>query len=298
MRRKLPSLFFAGLLAVVGVVGANAQETKCAEGDHDCRIAELEKALKADKKNNEINYNLGLEYQNKGDHKKAIAYYDAYLKAGGRTPEMTAEGHNNRAIAYRASGEDDKALADYNKAIELDPSNANFYVNRGNLLKASGEADGAIRDYSKAIELKPDHLNAYINRGVAYNDKQDREKAIADYTKAIEIDPTQVQSYYNRAVAYTAMQKFGQALPDLNKFIEAGTATPEALSDAYLNRGIVQYYAGDVEKAIADMTKAIELNPKQINAYRGRAMLYREQNKNDLADADEKRAEDISKGRP
>ena len=94
------------------------------------------------------------------------------------------------------------------------------------------------------------------------------------------------------------MQKFEQALPDLNKFIEAGTATPEGLSDAYLNRGIVQYYAGEVDKAIADMSKAIELNPKQVNAYRGRAMLYREQKKNDLADADEKRAEEISKGRP
>src|SRR5690606_14497758 len=108
MRRILSSLFIAGFLGLFGAIGVQAQETKCAEGDHDCRIAELEKALKADKKNNEINYNLGLEYQSKGDHKKAISYYDVYLKAGGQTPAMTAEGHNNRAIAYRASGDEDK----------------------------------------------------------------------------------------------------------------------------------------------------------------------------------------------
>ncbi|HSI88188.1 MAG TPA: tetratricopeptide repeat protein, partial [Pyrinomonadaceae bacterium] len=261
MNKTIADIVAFALLLAVFAAGVAAQESKCAETDHDCRIAELEKALKADKGNNEINYNLGLAHQNKGDHKKAISYYDVYLKTGGKTPQMTAEGHNNRAIAYREIGNDDPALADYNKAIELDGANPNFYVNRANLLKARGDADGAIRDYSKAIELKPDHINAYINRGVAYNDKQDRDKAIADYTKAIELDPQQTQAYYNRAVAYTAMQSFDKALPDLNKFIDSGEPPPAMLSDAYLNRGIVQYYVGDLAKAVADMTKSIELNP-------------------------------------
>ena len=283
------------LLVAVFAIGAFGQESVCAETDFDCQIVELEKAQKADKTNNEINYNLGLAYQNKGEHKKAISYYDVYLKTGGKTPQMTAEGHNNRAIAYREVGNDESALTDYNKAIELDAGNPNFYVNRANLLKAQGDADGAIRDYSKAIELEPDHVNAYVNRGVAFNDKQDREKAIADYSKAIELDPKQTQAFYNRAVAYTAMQTFDKALPDLNKFIDSGEPPPLMLSDAYLNRGIVQYYLGDIEKAVADMSKSIELNPKQVNAYRGRAMLYREQKKDDLADADEKKAAELSK---
>jgi tetratricopeptide (TPR) repeat protein len=298
MKKTITEWAFTALLVTIFAAGAFGQESQCAETDYDCRIAELEKALKADKKNNEINYNLGLAHQSKGDHKKAISYYDTYLKGGGATPEMTAEGHNNRAIAYREVGNDDSALADYSKAIELDASNANFYVNRANLLKARGDVDGAIRDYNKAIELNPEHANAYVNRGVAYNDKQDREKAIADFTKAIEVDPNQIQAYYNRAVAYTAMQAFEKAMPDLNRYIEAGGINPAALSDAYLNRGIVQYYAGDLDKAIADMSKSIELNSGQINAYRGRAMLYREQNKNDLAAADEKKAEELSKAKP
>ena len=64
-----------------------------------------------------------------------------------------------------------RALADCNKAIELDPKLAGAYSNRGVAHLEKGELDRAIADCNKAIELDPKLAEAYNNRGAAYIEK-------------------------------------------------------------------------------------------------------------------------------
>jgi tetratricopeptide (TPR) repeat protein len=63
----------------------------------------------------------------------------------------------------------DKALDAINKAIELDPTVANNYINRGNAYDSLGNYKQAIADYDKAIELNAEFALAYYNRGLAYS---------------------------------------------------------------------------------------------------------------------------------
>ena len=93
----------------------------------------------------------------------------------------------NRGIAYSDQGLHDRAIQDYDKAIELKPDFADAYNNRGNAYADKGAYDRAIQDYDKAIELKPDFADAYNNRGNAYADKGAYDRAIQDYDKAIEL---------------------------------------------------------------------------------------------------------------
>ena len=58
----------------------------------------------------------------------------------------------------------ERSIEDYDKAIELDPNDAEAYNNRGNSYSDLGQYQRAIEDYDKAIELDPDYAEARIHR--------------------------------------------------------------------------------------------------------------------------------------
>ena len=64
------------------------------------------------------------------------------------------------------------------------------YTNRGNAYDDKGEYDLAIADFNKAIALNPNDAYAYNNRGVTYEKNGDKDQAIADFRKTLEIDPS------------------------------------------------------------------------------------------------------------
>ena len=63
------------------------------------------------------------------------------------------------------------------------------YLHRGDAYFEKEEYDKAIAEFSRAIELDPNYAEAYYKRGVAYLRKDKYDEAIADLTKAIELDP-------------------------------------------------------------------------------------------------------------
>ena len=93
------------------------------------------------------------------------------------------------------------AIADYTKAISLNPDYAKAYNNRGISKDDLKDYYGAIADYTKAISLNPDYADAYNNRGAAKGGLKDYYGAIADYTKAISLDPDNASAYKNRGIA-------------------------------------------------------------------------------------------------
>ena len=62
-------------------------------------------------------------------------------------------------------------------------------MNRGNAKDELKQYSEAIADYDKAIELDPNFAAAYTNRGTAKAQLKQYSEAIADYDKAIELDP-------------------------------------------------------------------------------------------------------------
>ncbi len=102
--------------------------------------------------------------------------------------------HKETVTAYK-KGNFDPALADFNKAIELDPKYALAYNGRGNVYDEKGNRDQAIADFTKAIELNPKYYEAYGSRSLAYSLQKNYDKAIADDLKQIELDPKQGAGY-------------------------------------------------------------------------------------------------------
>ena len=126
-----------------------------------------------------------------------------------------ADAYNNRGLDYANLGKYDKAIEDFNKAIELNPDLAVAYYNRGNTYVELGEYDRAIKDYDKAIELNKDYAVAYNNRGFAYVGLGKYNRAIEDFNKAIKLNPDDAKAYYNRGLAYAELGEHERAREDM-----------------------------------------------------------------------------------
>jgi len=129
--------------------------------------------------------NRGIEKGKKGDLDGAIADFDRAIKLN---PKDDAP-YYNRAQARRLKKDAAGAIADYTKAIELGSTNPAAYNNRGNARSENKDLDGAIADYTRAIELKPDYARAYYNRAFTKETKGDKTGAEADFKMARKLDP-------------------------------------------------------------------------------------------------------------
>ncbi|MDR1898454.1 MAG: tetratricopeptide repeat protein [Treponema sp.] len=197
-----------------------------------------------------------------------------------------AKAYNSRGVAYDSKGEYDRAIADYNQAIRLDPNNASAYNNRGNAYYAKGEYDRAIDDYGRAIRLDPDYANAYNNRGNVYYFKGEYDRAIDDYDRAIRLDPNDANAYNNRGAAYYAKGEYDRAVADYGQAIRLD---PNGAA-AYMNRGNAYYDKKDYDRAIADYNQAIRLHPNGAAAYNSRGNAYWMKRDKDRARADWRKA--------
>jgi len=171
--------------------------------------------------------NKGMVCLHQGNYDQAIAEFNKAIELNSRLPHA----YNNRGIAYWRKGNYDQALADFTKSIEISPNNATSYVGRGSVYGDKGNYDQAISDFNKAIDLDPNIADTYYNRGSIYHDKGDYTKAISDYSKAIEIKPIWPQLYHNRAIAYYYTQEYEKAWADVRKAKELGhKINPELVS--------------------------------------------------------------------
>jgi len=181
----------------------------------------------------------------------------------------------NRGIAWARKGNFDRALADFNEAIQRNPQDARAYFNRGGVWLRKNAFDRAIADYSEVIGLNPHDAplqvcnpdgvrcgrmdaTAYKNRGIAWGQKGDHDRAIADFAEAIERDPQDAQSYFNRGFTWGQKGDFDRAIPDLD---EAIRLNPQ-FAHAYYVRGLVWTKKGERDRANADFSEASRLNPK------------------------------------
>src|SRR6188472_2576421 len=93
--------------------------------------------------------------------------------------------HSNRGIAYGKGGDYDRAIADFDAALRINPNHVRAYLNRGNANFARGDYDRAITDFGNAIRLEPKNVTTVMSRATAYEAKGDFGRAIADYDQAL-----------------------------------------------------------------------------------------------------------------
>ena len=185
--------------------------------------------------------NRGIEKAKNGDLDGAIADFN---RAAELNPKDDAP-YYNRAQARTLRNDTAGAIADYTKAIELGSTNPAAYNNRGNARAETKDRDGAIADYTRAIELKPDYARAYYNRATLRKEKGDKAGAAADFKRAQKLDPGLVR---------------GGSAPDSNSNHDTGngeaTGTTVSLLDGKLKLDIQPDFSRDADDPKSPKTLA------------------------------------------
>ena len=92
--------------------------------------------------------------------------------------------------------------------------------------------EDAIADYNRAIEINPNYGGAYMNRGVVYARMGKYDQAISDISRGIDIDPKNGEMFFNRAVTYFHTKEYDKAWDDVSKAQDFGWKVhPDFLND-------------------------------------------------------------------
>jgi tetratricopeptide (TPR) repeat protein len=135
-----------------------------------------------------------------------------------------------------------------------------IYFVRGRVHSALEKYEEALADFSRALELNPEEAAYYSNRSKAYFQLEKYEEALADYSRAIELNPEEADYYSDRGRAYRQLKKYEEALVDFNRALELD---PE-LEWAYARRGLTYLWLRNEKQAIADYTSSWELNTTNV----------------------------------
>ena len=133
----------------------------------------------------------------------------------------------------------EEALAAIEKAISLQPDNANYYSEKGTIL-AKLERDGAAEEaFNQALSINPGS-SFYNNRGILYFNQAKLELALSDYDKAIELDPNYAPAYGSLGALHIELGNIKKARFNLEKaqqlFTAQGNTAGAEQVEAYIQK--------------------------------------------------------------
>ena len=166
----------------------------------------------------------------------------------------------NAATALMKNNRFSEAVAEWRKALELDPDDGKAHFNLAYALNETNELDAAVAEYTKASVLTPDQPVVFASLALAEAQAGRLDDAIADYRKALALDPT------NPAVEAdlgTVLSGKGLSAEGLEHLEKAVALNPE-MSDAHNKLATVLAKAGRNAEATAHLERAVALTPDSL----------------------------------
>ena len=95
------------------------------------------------------------------------------------------------------------------------------YATRGQVLVRSGKNEEALAEFDRALALDPYNVQALYGRGLIYQGEKQYQQAIEDFTAANGLTPQKVEPLLGRATSYLAIDKAREAAADLDEAVQA-----------------------------------------------------------------------------
>jgi tetratricopeptide (TPR) repeat protein len=160
-----------------------------------------------------------------------------------------------RSYLNEQMGNYEAAMADANRAVELNPSQAVGLAHRANIEMRRNDLHSAIIDLSTAIDLDPLRASFYNNRACVYIMNKQFAEARTDLAHALKIDPSLVEAYADMGEVLYKTNDFANAI----KFCTAAISRDPSFADPYFYRGSAYFKLGNKAQAQLDLSKAKQL---------------------------------------
>jgi tetratricopeptide (TPR) repeat protein len=232
-------------------------------------------------------FRLGVQKGVEHDFQGALHHFTEAIELN----PIYAEAFLYRGLAYNEVNGFDAAIKDLTICIELDPKfsdQAHFF--RGIAKVGLGNYNGAIQDFTTAIQLNPDFI-AFFRRGQANMFLEEYARALQDFEIALRLNPSLTEGYLYRGMALYHLGLNTEALKDLSR----ATTDMKSNTDAFYFSALARIAIKDYYASIRDLDKAIELNPQMAEAYKARALAYKETGNNVKAKEDIDAFENLTK---
>ena len=190
--------------------------------------------------------------------------WDQAIKA-----QPSSVAYTGKAMVMVDNKQYDEAIKYYSKALELDPTYHEAYLRRGNIYMELNKLELAYNDYRTALQLKPSYSVAVANMGGLLGRMGKYDSALVYLDKGLALNADYKEAYKNRGLTHENLQHYHEAIKDFEKFLEYEPAN----ADVYNEIGRCYQLAGDFEKSIPPITKAISIN-QSPSYYLNRAIAY------------------------
>ncbi|MCY7272928.1 MAG: tetratricopeptide repeat protein, partial [Phormidesmis sp. CAN_BIN44] len=212
------------------------------------------------------NANLGYSYVNGGAMMSLVNNSIVPFFARTKLPDsITTPLSSIRSISGASSVTPEKIQSEGFMALATTrtaPITASELIELGQQKLDEEKVDGAIANFTRALRLEPSNADAYTARADARLD-EDAAGAFDDYTQALRIDSKNINAYSGRSFIKEQRFDYGGALQDLDQAIQLESNN----SDFYLRRSKIRTVQEDYRGAIADATQAIRLVPESDASY-------------------------------
>ncbi len=197
---------------------------------------------------------------------------EVFHKAVKRHPDVP-DTYLARGMVYWAYyNEYELALEDFEKVLSLDETRVGVRFWKGLSHYDLKQYPEAIAELSAVLAANPGSADAYRYRAMAYGHLKQIQPSIADFTKAIALIPNKGDLHYQRALMLVQSNRHAEAIEDFNISLRFPSYVPP--SQSHFNRGGAYFMLNRFPEAIADYSKAIQLQPDYKLAYLMRGLSY------------------------
>ncbi len=171
--------------------------------------------------------------------------------------------HIHRAAELERAGNIAEAVAEHERALEIDPKLVQAHVNLISLYGKLGQPAKAEAHYQTSISLDPKQADAYYNYGVLLFGRRQYAEAEKNFREAIQTNPTHAQAHHNLGFLFEQKGDLTKALAEYERAI-AGQADYRL---AYFHAGRILANRKQYDAAIAHFLKAVVTEDEQTPAY-------------------------------